>query len=239
MFENVLLWIKNNYEKLILYCLLALWLIIGINLLLGWDKQEELNAFEERLKPPPRGDGKVISRSIYNRNLEGYLMGRPFSYYEPLYTRNPFFPLKPLEIKKEKPKQIEMNLECIEITASPQGLVATLKNTNTEKVYKAKEGEEVEGWMIVDISKNSLTLERENERHFLSPPTPEMNFKLTGTAVFPDEGHKAFLRNIKTGATYIVGEGDVVEGWKILEIGPDSIKIFREGAPKYELKIGG
>ena len=247
MFNILLLWIKENYEKLILYCLGGLLLITGINLFLGGDRrEEELREFAQRIEfPHPQRLAVVEERE---RNLENYFIERPFSYYHFIYARNPFFPLRLLKVEPEKKEvtiekeaKIEMNFECTKIIFSPENiLVATLKNIKTGETYEVKKGEEAEGWKVVAIEEDSVTLRsKDGQTTILKPPPVEMNFELVGIMRMGGVAN-VVLRNVKTDRDHLVTEGKVIDGWKILEIKRNSViiqYIYKKDGPKHELRM--
>lgn len=234
MFNNILSWVKENYEKSILYILLVFLTIIGLRLFFGGDKEKELQTFEHRIKPTRTSSAKL--EPIHEKNLEAYLIGNPFSYYEPISDRAVFFPV---EIKKPgMPSAPKMNLVCAEVISTAEDLSATLRNSQTGKIYKVKVGEEIENLTVVTIDRDGVVLSKEGKQYTLKPPEVTMSFKLTG--IMPTEiGFEAMLQDTSTNKTYFVKKNDEVENWKVLSISQDIVIIFRSDAGKYELKMGG
>ena len=234
MFNNILSWVKGNYEKLILYILLVFLIMVGLRLFIGWDREKELQTFENRIKLSQTSPVKL--EPIYEKNLEVYLIEKPFSYYQPLIDRAVFFPV---EIKKPSmPSAPEMNLVCTEVVSTAGGLSATLRNSQTGKIYKVKVEEQIENLTVVAINRDGVVLSREGKQYTLKPPEVTIPFKLTG--IMPTEmGFEAMLQNTRTNKTYFVKKNDEVENWKVLSISEDVVIIFRPDAGNYELRMGG
>ena len=235
MLNNIFPWVKRNYEKLILGILLVLLIMTGLRLFLGGAMKKELEAFKKEIALPPTPPVKMPS--VYGENLESYLVERPLSYYQPISDRAIFFPVPE---KPVGPSQPEMNLECTGVSSTEEEgvFIATLRNYQTGKIYKARVGEQVEDLTVVSINRDVVVLSKEDKQYRLKPPTVPMSFKLTG--IMPTEtGSEAMLQNANTKKTYFVKKGDKVEDWEVLSISQDTVIISRPDAGKYELKSGG
>ncbi|MFH1548814.1 MAG: hypothetical protein ABID32_05870, partial [Candidatus Omnitrophota bacterium] len=54
--NNILLWSKENYEKLILGVFVIFLILTGIRMFSGVNKKEELKDFEREIQPPKTSD---------------------------------------------------------------------------------------------------------------------------------------------------------------------------------------
>lgn len=233
MSNNILLWIKGNYEKLILGILVILLIMISLRLFSRVDIEKELQGYEVKIKPPKTPSTQL--ESIYDdKDLERYLAVKPFEQYQSLADRAMFFPV---ETKSPSiPSAPEMNLECTGVISDTNGiLTATFKNPQTGKTYKAKETEKIENWTVVSITRDIVVLSGNDKQYRLNPPTVTMPFKLTG--IMPLEtGFQAMLQSESTKKTYFVNVGDEAENWKVLSIDEKKVIISKSDAGKYELQ---
>jgi hypothetical protein len=236
MLNIILSWVKENYEKLILYVVSFLFIIAGSRLFFGGDREKELQSFADKIKPSQKITVE-LEPPIYEENLGAYLIGKPFSYYKPLYDRAVFFPLETME--EEKPSPPEMNLKCTEILSAGGGIfTATLEDSKTNKIYKVRVRDQVEDFTVVAVSRDGVTLSGQGKQYTLKPPVVTMPFKLTG--IMPVAGGlEVMLQNTLTRQSRIMGKGGTWNNWEILNITENTVIISREDAGKYELKIGG
>ena len=232
--SKILLWIKGNYEKLILGIFLILLIIMGLRLSLGVDKNKELEDFANKIKPPKTSTMKL--ESLDSKDWESYLTKKSFSYYQLLIDRAVFLPVV---TKSQGPSQPQMNLECAGVISDTEGVLSTtLRNPQTGKTYKVKVGEQAENLAVVSITRDVVIISDGTKQYRLNPPTVTMPFKLTG--IMPTEtGSQAMLQSDTTKKTSFVNAGDEVEGWKVLSIDENKVIISRPDSGKYELAIGG
>lgn len=232
MANNILSWIKGNYEKVILGFLILLLIIMSLRLFIGEDFEKELADFKKGIQPPAR---PIELPPVYNLSLENYLVERTLSQYQPLTERDMFFPV---EIKKPTGPSIpDMNLECIGVVSEGGIFLATFKDSQTGKIYKAKEGARIENWTVIAIDRNMVILSGNDKQYRLKPPPIIMPFKLTG--IMPVESYfEAMLQNTQTGQSRILAEGAEWNEWKVLSIDANKVIIFRPDSGKYELKRG-
>ncbi len=235
--NNILLWSKENYEKLILGVFVIFLILTGIRMFSGVNKKEELKDFEREIQPP-KTSGIQSGEGIYNIDLDAYIKGKSMPYYQPISERAVFFPV---EVKGPiTPIAPRMSLQCIGIVSKADGvLVATLKNSKTGNLYDVKEGEHAENFIVISISRYVVVLSGEGGQHRLSAPAVQMSFKLTGIMPIESGSKEAMLRNESTKRTYFVKVGDKIENWEVLSISENTVIIFRSDAGKYELKTGG
>ncbi|MDD5454782.1 MAG: hypothetical protein PHW62_04720 [Candidatus Ratteibacteria bacterium] len=234
MVNNILLWCKENCEKLIFGVLAILLVITIVGLLLGKDVKKELENFTQEMQPPKKPVVQPID-SIYTINLDPYLKEKPIEYYQPIADRNVFFPYE----KKTITVIPDMNLECTGVISNPDGTFsAVLRNTMTNITYNVMEGQQIEKFLVVSISRDVVVLSGEGRTYRLNPPPVMMPFKLTG--IMPtDTGLEAMLYNETAKKTYFLKVGDKVEDWDVLNISENAVIISKSGFGKYELKSGG
>jgi len=233
MFNNLLLWCRENYEKVILGVLVILLIVTGVVVLSGVNKEKELKSFKVEIQPPVR---PIQYNSIDVPDLDAYIKEKSKIYYQPIEDRDVFSP----EDKKSVVTAPDMNLECIGITSTSTGdLIAALRNKRTNTTYNVKAGEQVESFIVISVSRDVVVISGEGGQYRLKPPTITMPFKLTG--ILPTEtGEKeAMLQNEITRKPYFVKIGDKVENWEVLSISENTVIISKLDAGKYELKTGG
>ncbi len=178
--RTFLLWMRDNYEKVILWLILLCWMTLGWRLYNTWARTLNPSALELGLKPQVRWDPETVNKNVGDETYLAFLSPRPFTYYREILSRNPFAPLPPF--------------------------------TPPEPTVTPTPGE---------------------------TPKTEERMDLVCTGLMQIGELIATIQNKRTGRTYFVKEGDVVEGWKVEKITSSSIILFKEGKPKFELKIGG
>ena len=234
MSNKLLVWIKENYEKLVLGLLLVILIITAVRLFSGVDRNKAIEDF--KIKIQPTGGTTLNPPPPYEPNFGTYLIKKDFSQYQPLIDKNMFFPT---DVKKSGSATSQMNLGCTGVVSDAEGiLTATFGNSQTGNTYKAKVGDKVENFTVVSITRDVVILSDEVKQYRLIPSIVTMPFKLTG--IMPIEtGFQAMLQNDSTKKTYFASAGDEVEGWKILSINENKVIISRSDSGKYELKSGG
>ena len=190
--NNILLWSKENYEKLILSVFVIFLILTGIQMFSGVNKEKELEGFEREIQPP-KTSGVQSGGGIYNIDLGAYIKGKSMSYYQPISERAVFFPVEVKgPITSIAPR---MSLQCVGIVSKTDGvLVATLKNSRTGTLYKVKEGEQAENFIVISITRSVIILSGEGGQHRLSAPAVQMSFKLTGIMPIEPGSKEAMLQ---------------------------------------------
>jgi len=234
MINKILSWSKENYEKLILGVLSILLILTLVSFLTAGDKQKELEDFKKMIQPP--ASSPVTIEPIQIKNAGSYIKATPKSYYQPISERAVFFPA---ESKKPVVTTPNMNLECRGISMSGNVLVAILKNSITNAIYNVQEGEQLENFIVISITRDVVILSGEGRQYRLPAPPVVMPFKLTGIMPTETGAKEAMLQNEVTRRTSFVKEGDKVENWDVLNISENAVIISKLDAGKYELKIGG
>lgn len=232
MFNSLLLWCKENYEKVILGILVVLLIVTGAIVLSGVNREKELESFKVEVQPPIR---PIRYDPIDIPDLNGYIKEKPKIYYQPIEIRDIFSPEK-----KSVVTTPDMNLECIGVTSASTGdLIAALRNRRTNTTYNVKAGEQVENFIVVSVSREVVIISSEERQYRLKPPTITMPFKLTGILPTATGEKEAMLQNEITRKSYFVKIGDKIENWEVLSISENTVIISKSDAGKYELRTGG
>ena len=169
-------WLKNNYEKVILWLVLLSWVVIGGKFYFTWMEKMNPSSIDKILKPSKNWKPEIVNKDIKKGEFGNLALSYPFSYYREIYTRNLFFPLSPFNPPKEnisvrkkekgKKKEESMNLVCTGVMSMGVRIVAVLKNTTTGKTYFAEEGNIIEGWRVEKITSSSVILTRKGRPIF-------------------------------------------------------------------------
>ena len=174
-------WVKENYEKIILWIILGIWVGLGWQFYTSWMSKVNPSRLDRLLRPSRKWDPSIVNKDLKEKNLDILLAEKPLPDYKFLLSRNPFFPLPPFSPPKEevskkrkedrKPK-ITMDLTCQGVMKMNNKLVAVLKNNKTGASYFVEEGMEVEGWKVDSISPSGVILIR--------PGSPRYELKVGG-----------------------------------------------------------
>jgi hypothetical protein len=231
--DKILPWSKDNYEKLILGVLSVLLIVTLMSFLKAANQEEKLAEFRTVTQPPRISP--VTHQPINAENIQSHMETKPKSYYQPISERAVFFP------KEAKPVIVapDMDLECVNVTSAATGaFVATLRNRKTNATYNAQEGEQVENFTVISVSRELVVLSGEGRQHRLPVPLAVMPFRLTG--IMPlNGGFEAMLQSETTKQTHFAEAGKKgIEGWEVLSISENTVIIYKSDVGKYELRIG-
>lgn len=94
-------WLKDNYEKVILWLILLSWVLIGWKVYSTWVERMNPSAIDRMLRPSKNWNPQVVNKDIKKGGFEGLLSPNPFSKYREIYVRNPFFPFTPFPASQE------------------------------------------------------------------------------------------------------------------------------------------
>ncbi len=168
-------WLKNHIEAVICFALFGL-LVLTSLYFLGTEQQrlriEDLEEFvvseveEEEIIEERIQDLEARRRRVMTAFAE-----KPITHYELLFRRNPFVPLEEVddddEIEDVDPDLPEPEPEpdflVRGIIRVGEELVSHVENRATGATYFLREGDEVEGHLVEDISREKVSLRKNDE----------------------------------------------------------------------------
>ena len=178
-------WLKNHYEKIILWVILGCWVGLGWQFYSTWVSKMNPSEIDRILRPSKNWDPSLVNKDLKVGDFEKMMVEKPLVFYKEIYDRNPFFPLpaftppppeSPKGDTKPRPTQVTMNLVCQGVMqVREQGRIifeAMLKNEKSGATYFVREGMEVEGWKVEKITPSGVILYR--------PGKPKYELKVGG-----------------------------------------------------------
>ena len=173
---QILAILKDNFERVIFWLILAIFLFLSIKLGTQWGYEGVSISIEAEFGLEQRYNPAVLNKDIPKEETLGASAGlftkKPILYYRDFYKRNVFSSVPGLKIKR-KPvieKKVEKKIkpaveyEYIGVIDIGGGLVATIRNKSTGEEFYVKKGELVEKLKVLDITKTYMLLSDEEKK---------------------------------------------------------------------------
>ncbi|MBU0477087.1 hypothetical protein KKC91_00750 [bacterium] len=174
---RVLAILKDNFERVIFWLILAVFLFISVRLGMQWGHNKEIGiSLEAEFGLEQRYNPAVLNKDIPKEEAldasAGLFTKKPILYYRDFYKRNAFSPVPGLKIKEEPviEKKMEKKIkpaveyEYIGVIDIGGRLVATIRNKSTGEGFYVEKGELVENLKVLDITKTYMLLFDENKK---------------------------------------------------------------------------
>jgi len=173
---QILAILKDNFERVIFWLILAVFLFLSIKLGMQWGHNEEIGiSVETEFGLEQRYNPAVLNKDIPKEETLGASAGlftkKPILYYRDFYKRNAFSSVTGLKIKRkpvieekvEKKIKPAVEYEYIGVI-DIGGLIATVRNKSTGEEFYVKKGELVEKHKILDITKTYVLLSDDKKK---------------------------------------------------------------------------
>ncbi|MFH1904303.1 MAG: hypothetical protein ABIK53_02105 [bacterium] len=174
---RVLVILKDNFERVIFWLILAVFLFLSVRLGMQWGHDEEIGISVEAEFGLEQGyNPAVLNKDVPKEETLGASAGlftkKPLLYYRDFYKRNAFSPVPGLKIKEEPvvEKKVEKKIkpaveyEYIGVIDIGGRLVATIRNKSTGEGFYVGKGELVEKLKVLDITKTYMLLSDEDKK---------------------------------------------------------------------------
>ncbi len=163
-FLRIITFIKESPEKIVSWVLLAIFIGLTSSLVIGGSRKKA-SFFSEGITSEGTRE-KPATQTATSMDFEGLLVKKPLTYYSDFIHRNPFVRLPGVAglVTVRRPeggkggpviRKPESRLICRGIIGTPKGLVAFIDG---KKSYVVKKGEIIEGWKIIKIDAEKVTL---------------------------------------------------------------------------------
>ena len=172
---QVLTIFKENFERVIFWFVLAVFLFLSVKLSTQWGNKRIGMSIEDEFRLEREHNPAVLNKDIPREETLGASAGlftkKPILYYRDFYKRNAFSSVQGLkikrktviEIKEEKKVETPTEYEYIGVI-DIGGLVATVRNKSTGEEFYVKKGEIVEKHKVLDITKTYVLLSDEDKK---------------------------------------------------------------------------
>ncbi|MDO9465630.1 MAG: hypothetical protein Q7J67_10100 [bacterium] len=174
---QILAILKDNFERVIFWLILVVFLFLSVRLGMQWGHNEEIGmSLEAEFGLEQRYNPAVLNKDIPKEETLGASAGlftkKPILYYRDFYKRNAFSSVPGLKIKEElvMEKKVEKKIkpatkyEYIGVIDIGGRLVATIKNKSTGEEFYVGKGELVENLKVLDITKTYMLLSDEDKK---------------------------------------------------------------------------
>ena len=171
-------WLKNHVEAIICFALFGLLILTSLYFLSAEEQRIEIGELEEVRIDEARRD-EVIEQAMQDiahqrRRIMTAFLDKPVLHYDLLLRRNPFQPLSELD---EPDVRLPVTNDVVNGNDLPpppdlvvRGIirigdeyVANIENRVTGETYFRRVGEEVEGHMVEDITRDKVVLSIDDE----------------------------------------------------------------------------
>ena len=171
---RVLTIFKGNFERVIFWLILAVFLFLSVKLGTQWGNEGVGISIEDEFRLEREHNPDVLNEDIPKEEALGASAGlftkKPILYYRDFYKRNAFSSVQGLKIK-EKPVIKEIVIKKVQAAEYEYigvidigGLVATVRNKSTGEEFYVKKGELVEKHKVLDITKTYVLLSDEGKK---------------------------------------------------------------------------
>jgi len=172
---QVLTIFKDNFERVIFWFILAIFLFLSVKLGTQWGNKGVGISIADEFRLEREYNPSFLNKDIPREETLGASAGlftkKPILYYRDFYKRNAFSSVPGLK-KKRKPvieekaeKKVEIPTEYAYIgVIDIGGLVATVRNKGTGEEFYVKKGEIVEKHKVLDITKTYVLLSDEDKK---------------------------------------------------------------------------
>ncbi|MCK4401400.1 hypothetical protein KAW08_03745 [bacterium] len=175
---QVLVFLKDNFEKAIFWLILAIFLFLSVRLGMQWGHSKGVGISVEAefgLKQEgynPCILNKAISIEGTLDSSAGLFTKKPILYYRDFYKRNAFSSVPRLKIKEKavikkiakKKAKPQVEYEYTGVIDIGGRLIAAIKNKSTGKGFYVEKGELVEKLKVLDITKTYVLLFDKNKK---------------------------------------------------------------------------
>ena len=173
---QVLTIIKDNFERVIFWFVLAIFLFLSVKLGIQWGSKGVGISIEDEFGLKQNYNPAVLNKDIPKEEAldasAGLFTKKPILYYRDFYKRNAFssvpglkIPEKPVvEKKAEKKVETPTEYEYIGVIDIGERLVATIRNKSTGESFYVGKGELVEKLKVLDITKTYVLLSDEDKK---------------------------------------------------------------------------
>ncbi len=177
MLIQVLAILKDSFEKVIFWLVLAVFIFFSIKLGTQWGHNRGVGiSLEDELGLGQKYNYEPLNEGIPAEGTLGASAGlftqKPILYYRDFYKRNIFSPVQEIEIEDESimlppdppTKSQEAEYEYIGVIEIKKELVATIRNKNTGEEFYVRKGQIVEKHKVLDITKTYMLLSDEDKK---------------------------------------------------------------------------
>ena len=171
---QVLTIFKDNFERVIFWFVLAIFLFLSVKLGTQWGNKGVGISIEDEFRLEQRYNPAVLNKNIPEEETLGASAGlftkKPILYYRDFYKRNAFSFVPGLKIKEETVRKVGKKIkqaieyEYIGVIDIGGRLVATIRNKSTGEGFYVKKGEPVENLKVLDITKTYMLLFDEDNK---------------------------------------------------------------------------
>ena len=174
---QILAILKDSFERVIFWLILAVFLFLSIRLGMQWGHNEGVGiSVEAELGLEQRYNPAVLNKDIPKEETLGTSAGlftkKPILYYRDFYKRNVFSSVQELRIKKapvvragpKPPPSPAVKYEYVGVIDIGGRLVATIRNKSTGKGFYVEKGELVGKLKVLDITKTYMLLSDESKK---------------------------------------------------------------------------
>ena len=172
---QVLAFLKDSFERVIFWLILAVFLFLSIRLGTQWGNKGVGISVEAEFGLEQRYNPAVLNKDIPKEETLGASAGlftkKPILYYRDFYKRNAFSSVQGLKIKRKQviEKKVEKKIKpAVEYeyigVIDIKGLVATVRNKSTGEGFYVRKGELVEKLKVLDITKTYVILSDEDKK---------------------------------------------------------------------------
>ena len=172
---QVLTIFKDNFERVIFWFILAIFLFLSVKLGTQWGNKGVGISIADEFRLEREYNPSFLNKDIPREETLGASAGlftkKPVLYYRDFYKRNAFSSVPGLKIKRKtvieikEEKKVEIPTEYAYIgVIDIGGLVATVRNKGTGEEFYVKKGEIVEKHKVLDITKTYVLLSDEDKK---------------------------------------------------------------------------
>lgn len=213
---------KKNAYKIIAIVLFAAWLLAWkLSATVSFDKIAAFPAKPSVTEGLSALPDKGKAGNGYSEIIKMLKSPFPISKYQKLINRNIFMPPE-RETIVFSPEILKItSIERVNLPFIYNGFIQTsngalIAQISWEgKTYFVKNGGKIKDYMVTEIGKNAIKIEREGEELFLEFKKPAKGTELVAT-----------LYNSMDNKTYEVHKEDEINGYKILDIKSDAVILY-------------